>query len=182
MKTISSNGGTLELNWTTGIVDESGKNMETKVSGGGGGGFSYRGTGTTAPVSIRSKTTVHDQIFLTDTTGREHSFQLQNFNLACRAGNKLTVLWGIKKGAKSGPYIIVYNHSTAKEFINNADLNKMFRRPIWQLFIAIAICFFIALQNPVFFIFLAAVVVYWIIEGNVAASKFRKNINYNDFS
>lgn len=60
MQTIKLNGKDYDLQSTTGKVWGSGKNMETRVSGGGGGGYTNRGTGYTAPVSITSKTIVHD--------------------------------------------------------------------------------------------------------------------------
>ncbi len=112
MQTIQLNNKNYELQSTTGKVLSSGKNMETKVSGGGGGGYTSRGSGYTAPVSITSKTTVHDQFFLEDANGKEHAFQLSDFNLACRDGNILTVVSAINKKKGRGPYVSVINHST----------------------------------------------------------------------
>jgi hypothetical protein len=108
------------------MVEESGKNMETKVSGEGGGGATYQGTGGTAPVTITSRTVVHDQLFLVNLEGKERAFQLQDFNLAARKGNQLTVFWGIKAGEKSGHYFAVKNHSTDQEFYREDYLNKYF--------------------------------------------------------
>ncbi|WP_051286961.1 hypothetical protein [Algoriphagus mannitolivorans] len=110
----------------TGTTEESGKNMETKVSGGGGGGATYQGTGGTAPVTITSRTVVHDQVFLINKEGKEKSFQLQDFNLAARKGNQLTVFWGIKSGDQTGEYFAVKNHSTEEEFYRNDLLKKFF--------------------------------------------------------
>jgi len=62
--------------------------METKVSGSGGGGTTFRGTGGNSNVHITSKTVVHDQIFLEGLNCREYSFQLSDFNVACREGNR----------------------------------------------------------------------------------------------
>ena len=127
MKTYQASGKEIQLYNFTGIVAETGKNMETIVSGGGGGGYSYQGTGGTAPVSIRSRTVVHDQFFLVDAKGNEMSFQLQDFNIACRRDNKLTVIWGIKKGKDKGPYIIVHNHSTNSTFYDDKSMARLFR-------------------------------------------------------
>lgn len=109
-----------------GIVEESGKNMETRVHGGGGGGATYQGTGGTAPVSISSTTVIHDQIFLTRKDGKERSFQLQDFDLACRKGNEVTVFWGIKQGKNQGAYVVVKNHSTEQSFFDSKELRKLF--------------------------------------------------------
>jgi hypothetical protein len=131
MKEIDISGRHYDLYSVKGKVNEAGKNMETKVSGGGGGGYSYKGTGGTAPISIKSTTVVHDQIFLTDNEGTEHSFQLQDFNVACRESNELSVIWAIKSGKKTGPYIVVLNHSTRKSFYHDKELKKIFRFNIW---------------------------------------------------
>lgn len=127
MKTFNpSSTAAFDLHHFSGIVEESGKNMETRVSGGGGGGATYQGTGGTAPVSITSRTVVHDQLFLTNKEGKERSFQLQDFNLACRRGNEVSVFWGIKKGKSSGSYLAVKNHTTEQLFFDDNEISKMF--------------------------------------------------------
>ena len=124
MKTFKpSHQTSFDLHSFTGVVEDSGKNMETKVYGGGGGGATYQGTGGTAPVTISSKTIIHDQLFLVNTDGKERSFQLQDFHLAARKGNQLTIFWGIKSGKESGYYFAVKNHSTDQEFYRE-DLLK----------------------------------------------------------
>ncbi|MEO6851818.1 MAG: hypothetical protein ABI203_12210 [Mucilaginibacter sp.] len=133
MTTLDISGKHYDLYTVTGKVNEAGKNMETKVHGGGGGGYNYRGTGGSAPVSITSTTVVHDQIFLTDNSSTEHSFQLQDFNVACRESNELSVIWAIKSGSTTGPYIVVVNHTTRKTFYHDKELKKMFRFNIWYL-------------------------------------------------
>lgn len=74
MKPIHVGGREYALHYTTGTVEETGKNMETRVTGGGGGGATYGGYGGTAPVTIRSQTIVHDQLFVTDANGRNTPF------------------------------------------------------------------------------------------------------------
>lgn len=127
MKSFNPSGATaFDLHLFSGIIEESGKNLETRVSGGGGGGATYQGTGGTAPISITSKTVIHDQLFLTSKEGKERSFQLQDFNLACRRGNEVTVYWGIKQGSSNGPYLAVKNHTTEQEFFDEGQISKMF--------------------------------------------------------
>lgn len=115
-----------ELYHFTGIVEDTAKNMETKVSGGGGGGATYQGTGGTAPVTITSRTVIHDQLFLVNSDRKERAFQLQDFNLAARKGNLITVFWGIKSGDKTGYYFAVKNHSTDQEYYRDDLLKKYF--------------------------------------------------------
>lgn len=127
MKTFQpSHQSAFSLYSFTGITEESGKNMETQVYGGGGGGGTYQGTGGTAPVSISSRTVVHDQLFLVSPEGKERAFQLQDFNLAARKGNQLTVFWGIPSGKNSGPYVAVKNHSTDQTFYHDKEVSSLF--------------------------------------------------------
>ncbi|SCY23038.1 hypothetical protein [Flavobacterium caeni] len=128
--TTSSNE-TYHLYVFTGKVLESSKNLETRVSGSGGGGFVYKGTGGSSDVTIRSRTLVHDQLFLLSETGEERSFQLQDFNLACRADQNLSIFWAIKQGDEYGPYLAVYNHNTNNIFFQHNVIDNMFSwRPL----------------------------------------------------
>ncbi|PZX49891.1 hypothetical protein [Algoriphagus chordae] len=115
----------------SGEVAESGKNLETRVSGGGGGGSTYQGSGYSAPVSITSQTVIHDQLFLINSEGKERSFQLQDFNLACRKGNNVTVYWYIREGKSQGSYFGVINHSTDQNYIDQKETKKMFLNPLY---------------------------------------------------
>lgn len=182
MKTITAGGKEYDLYSTTGKVEETGKNMETKVSGGGGGGGMYRGYGGTAPVTIRSTTTIHDQIFLTDAAGAEHSFQLQDFNVACRTGNILTVLWAIKKGDKTGPYIAVYNHTTGNSFFDTASLNKIFRRPVLYMLGAIVLCLILGNFISLFYFGIIVVPILWFVEGSMGAKKFKAETDFKEYN
>lgn len=181
MKTITAGGKQYELYWTYGRVEESGKNMETKVSGGGGGGATFGGYGGTAPVNIRSHTVVHDQIFLTDPKGNEHAFQLQGMNVACRSGNQLSVLWAVEAGQKKGPYIAVYNHTTSQSFFEKMALNKMFRRNGWYVLAAMAACLILGRFINLLYWGILLLPIAWIIEGTMAAKKFREETNFKEF-
>jgi hypothetical protein len=144
MQTFTAGGIHFQPYNFTGLVAEAGKNMETKVSGSGGGGGMYNGTGGTAPVTITSHTIIHDQIFLIDEKGSESSFQLQGFNVACRKDNKLSVIWVIKQGGKTGPYVSVVNHTTGNVFFNDSAINGIFKLRRLLLFLAILVVSIIA--------------------------------------
>ncbi len=124
-RAVAFNGKTYRLHSRTGKVIDTNTRSETEVSGsgGGGGGFSYNGTGasSTAPVRITSTTTRFTKIFLLDGDGREHAIELVDFDVRCRAGNGLTLIWAIPDGKAEGPYIAAYNHST-REMEFNQDL------------------------------------------------------------
>lgn len=182
MKTITTAGKTYNLYWTYGTVEESGKNMETQVSGGGGGGATYGGYGGNTPVHISSKTVIHDQIFLVDEEGFEHSFQLQDMNIACRKGNKLSVIWAIQQGKKKGPYIMAYNHTTGKVFNDEKEQIKMFRRNGPLILLAIVLAGFMGSQVAGgFYILVVAIPIWWVVEGNKARKKFLNETDFKSF-
>ncbi len=131
MEELRIGSKTLSLSWFTGKVVGTTKNLETKVHGGGGGGYSSQGTGYTAPVTITSTTTVHDQLFLIDPSGKECSLQLQNFDLACRESHDVTVLWAAKKGKKNGYNVLVYNHTVNKAAYQQSSLSRLLKP--WKL-------------------------------------------------
>lgn len=182
MKTISTSGKEYELYSITGKVMETGKNLETKVTGGGGGGATYGGYGATAPVSIRSTTVVHDQIFLKDDSGQEHSYQLQGFNVACRAENILTVIWSIKKGNKTGPYIAVVNETTGNRFFEDKALQEMFRYPLLYMLGAVLLCILLGSVSSYFYWGILIVPIIWYRQGVSGAKKFKEETDFKTFS
>jgi hypothetical protein len=125
MKTLNAAGRVYELYSFTGEVAGSDKNMSTRVFG---GGYGNRG------VAVNSVTTVHDDIFLIDAEGKEKSFQLSDFNVACREGHKLKVIWAIREGKDWGPYIVVVNQTTSRAYFQDGELQKMFR-PNYLIFL-----------------------------------------------
>ena len=184
MKTYQASGKEIQLYNFTGIVAETGKNMETIVSGGGGGGYSYQGTGGTAPVTIRSRTVVHDQFFLVDANGHEMSFQLQDFNIACRRDNKLAVIWGIKKGKEKGPYIIVHNYSTNSTFYDDKSIARLFRLSPLLLFGGglLAVIILWTIMGGWILAIAIGVLIYYEVTLRKQIKTFKNSIDFNDFA
>lgn len=127
---ILINGKVWRHHFVTGTVASAVKQLETKVSGGGGGGYSHQGTGYTAPVQISSTTTTHDNIFLVDGTGKEHAIRLQNWDLSVRETHQLTAIWLTKRNGKGAPYVAIYN-ATLGETDYNENLLDKYHRPLW---------------------------------------------------
>lgn len=140
MKNVKTIGKEYEIHSVSGKVLDSKKHYETKVSGGGGGGYSNQGTGYTAPVSISSTTVIHDSIFLQDKEGKEHAIQLTNFNVVSREGNELTAVWAIKRKKKRGPYIAIFNHTISESSFNGRKMFWMMT-PHWLLLLGAIILF-----------------------------------------
>ncbi len=172
MQILSANGQKFILHNVTGKVEDAGKNMETKISGRAEAG--YYG----ARTSIQSKTVVHDQFFITDNTGLEHSFQLQGFNVACRSSNRLSVLWAMKQGAKKGPYIAVFNHSTATAYFDSKTMAALFRRPLLYLIGTLVLLLFLGAKASFFYWLAPLALGWWYAEGIISANRFKKEYDF----
>lgn len=122
MDFIKINKHIYKLTLLTGKVASFSKRAQTEVTGSGGGGSGHAGYTSTSDVKISSLTTIHEDILIIDREGIEHSFQLLNYDIACREGNTLTVIKATKTGDATGCSIIVYNHSTKKIYYNNDRL------------------------------------------------------------
>ena len=139
---ILINGKPWEVRSYTGTVADAQKRLETKVQGGGGGGSSYNGTGHTAPVTITSSTTTHDEVYVVDEGGQEHVLRLQNWDLSVRQDHKLTVVSMLKPGRANGPLVAIHNHALNQTDYDERELARMHR--IWWIPFAAAAFFFFA--------------------------------------
>lgn len=128
LKDILIGGKAFEIYYEVGSVLKESKRSETKVSG-GGGSVSTVGEHTSGTVSeVVSHTTVYDNIIIADKTGKEHSYQFSDFDLVCREGNELAVVWAYRKGKnKGGNYLMVINNSTNKIFFDELTISQMLR-------------------------------------------------------
>lgn len=181
MKTAIPIGKNHELRWVYGKVEEAGKNMETKVTGSGGGGATFGGYGGNAPVRIQSHTVVHDQIFLTDENGREHSFQLKEMNVACRSGNELSVIEAVKIGKTTGHYVVVYNHTTNQVFSHKGQLNRVFRRNGWLVLAAMVACVFLGNFLSILYFGIILLPILWIWESTREVKRFLSETDFTQF-
>ena len=81
---------------------------------------------------------VHDELLLLDPDGREHSFQLDELQVAARFGDAVSVL---SAGGEQGPVIAVKNHCSESTYFNEEALLRIFlREPAGVLWTALLIC------------------------------------------
>lgn len=78
-------------------------------------------------MTITSTTIVHDQLFLVDKEGKEIAVKLQNWDVACRDGNIVTVMWAIMEGKSEGPYFAIINHSTGSKVADRKIISNIAR-------------------------------------------------------
>lgn len=163
MAEIVINGKPYEHFFVRGEVVGADKQLETKVSGSGGGGGSFRGSGYTAPVQISSTTTTHDMIHLVDEDGQEHAIRLQNWDLAVRPTHRLTAIWLAKKGKRNGPYVAIHNHTLNETDYNEKYLEKL-NRSLWILLVSLA-CILVPVSGGLRILLVIAGLVYWWYRG-----------------
>lgn len=186
MRKVSLLLKTIHLMPVSGKVLNASKNMETKVSGSGGGGGSYRGTGYTNEVKISSQTIIHDQIFIQDTDGMEHSYQLIDFNLACREGNDISIIEAIKGKNQSGEPVGVMNHSTGKFYTSSSSIRKIASPSIFlYLAVFVAIVYFLPKNSLVWIqdaiiIFIGFVICY-LITSSIQSARLKSIITSSTF-
>lgn len=116
-----------------GTVVQSNKQFETVVSGSGGGGASYNGTGSTASVKVSSRTYTHDDIFLVNEHGAEQVIRLIDWDIATREGHLLQVIWLIEANQDEGPYIIINNLTTQTEVWGDKPLRQVIHLEFWRV-------------------------------------------------
>ncbi|RZL44879.1 MAG: hypothetical protein EOP00_18785 [Pedobacter sp.] len=125
-KDIKIGGDSYGIYYIKGTVVGKDKHLETRISGGGGGGYSNQGTGYSAAVSISSRTITHDKIFLLDENGKEHAAELTDWDVACREGHQMLMQQVVKGNKASGPYVCVANLTTDTVLTKNHKIQELF--------------------------------------------------------
>ena len=103
--------------WTcqvTGEVLHSERAFETVVSSRGGGGSVGAYGGYVAPPRITSESVEHQDLFVRDDSGVEHSFHWNSWSLPVRPGNRVSVMWGGPEASTSGTYLFAKNMDTGE--------------------------------------------------------------------
>ena len=179
MKAIKLNFIPYEFSGITGTVVGKDKRSDTKVHG----YVSNNGGG-----NISSTTVISDDIFLLDKNGKEHSFQLLNFDIACRNDNILSVLSSHPFGRKSGRYFAVINHSTGKIFYHQYRVKALCapnKYALGAIFIILSFFLFAYSYNgsglPKIGVLLIAVIAFYIIMEKINQRKLEAAIVPSDY-
>ncbi|VTU42650.1 MULTISPECIES: hypothetical protein [unclassified Variovorax] len=117
--------------WTcqvTGEVLHSERAFETLVSSRGGGGSVGPSGGYVAPPRITSESVEHQDLFVRDDAGVEHSFSWNSWSLPVRPGNRVSVMWGGPEGSSSGTYLFASNLDTGESREDPKGFRSFVRR------------------------------------------------------
>ena len=104
-----------KLGWTcqvTGEVKHTDRAFETIVRSSGGGGSVGPNGGYVSAPRLDSTSVAHQNLFVRDDSGAEHSFAWSGWTLPVRSGNRVSVMWGGPKGANEGKYLAAANLDT----------------------------------------------------------------------
>lgn len=144
IKEFKTSRGTFELHGVRGIVTNAGKTSTTHVSGGGS-------------TSVSSHSTIHDQIFIVDKTGKEHVLQLANWDFPAKNDHDISAFWLTKNGTRftfwRDEYVSVFNHTLNKGLSKtDKELKAVFHHGLGCLIptVAIILLYFIV-QSISFF-------------------------------
>lgn len=122
----------LQLHAVKGKLLAAKRDLETSIHASGGGGkiegrasgamFGGSGNlhgsvkGKIDPISIRSQTFVHDELFVLDEeTGNEYAFKFTDWQITCRPEHEMTLVWW--QNAEDGATVYLYNHTLGEEYL-----------------------------------------------------------------
>ena len=127
-------GITYDVHYFKGQVVGVERRDKLSIQGRGSGYISiYQGTGSGSMSSyITSETTENQRIFLQTPFGEEEHFDFVNWDIPCRNGHVLSVLW-VQKRNKSGPIFYVINHNLKQRMKKDVSrFNYYFDEPrVW---------------------------------------------------
>ncbi|HEX6706085.1 MAG TPA: hypothetical protein VF169_15090 [Albitalea sp.] len=109
-----SSGQKIEVWAITGTIADDRHSSSTRIHTRGGGGFVGPSGGFVDPPEVRSTTTTHQHIWITDSDGLEHAVSLQNLEVPLRGGQKVTLYATYPDSADNGRYEALFNHSTQR--------------------------------------------------------------------
>lgn len=134
MQEFKHRGKTIEFKSLTGVVLESDKRSETKISASGGGGHIGPNGGSISNVSISSSTTTLHEFWIRTEDGSERDVQLKGVDIPLRAGQKITLISAGKKGDTKTWYATLINHNANKRWsVHTSDeLNKFMKLEVFS--------------------------------------------------
>lgn len=135
----------------TGIADDADKRSDDITTGSVSSTLGSDGHPSSVSGSIRTQVVVTDRFFLTDSQGKVESFEGSGFNARVGNGHTVSLAWVIHGFRKSGPYFLIYNHTTGETFFNDQAITKRLTLPYPTLYIGL-LCIMI-LPLPVVLLF-----------------------------
>lgn len=141
----------------TGIANDAGKRSDAIATGKVSSTLGVDGQVASVEGSVESEVVVTDRFFLTDAQGEVTPFEGSGFDARVGNGHVISLAWVRHGLRKSGPYILIYNHTTGEGFFSSTAIRKRLTFPYPTLYIAL-LCIMI-LPLPVLLVF--AIIEMW---------------------
>ena len=131
LMTLKAGKALFEFGTLTGVVVDSSKHSETNVYGGGGGGYSYQGTGSSYVNPVQSDVVRTHEFWIRDENGKEHSIRLDSHHIQLRGGQMITLVFvGTEKSGHN--WAALYNHASETWWwITSPDWFLEDQAPLW---------------------------------------------------
>lgn len=135
MEEFTHRGKTIEFKSVTGVVMDTDKRSETRISASGGGGYIGPNGGTISDISISASSRTKHEFWIKTEDGSERDIQLDGVDIPLRAGQKITLISAGKKGAKLAWYATLVNHNANKRWpiYTPDELNKLMKLEVFGL-------------------------------------------------
>jgi hypothetical protein len=138
----------------TGRASDVGKRSDSYTSGSVNSTTGSDGQPASMSTSISTEVVVTDRFFLTDGQGGVMSFESSGFESRVGDGHVVSVAWVIRGFGKSGPYFLVYNHTTGERFFSDEAIRKRLTFPYPTVYVAAL--FLLVLPIPLLLLFALA--------------------------
>jgi len=138
----------------TGRASDAGKRSDSYTTGSVNSTAGSDGQPASMSTSISTKVVVTDRFFLTDPQSQVMSFESSGFEARVGNGHVVSVAWVIRGFGRSGPYFLVYNHTTGERFFSDEAIRKRLTFPYPTVYVAAL--FLLVLPIPILLFFALA--------------------------
>ena len=135
----------------------------TEITGSGGGGVLYKGTGRIKPSEVQAHTTHtdHTELYLENSEGKQNVTEVSGVRLQALAGHDVIKIWIIREGDERGPTVGFYNVTLNKFFWVDSRWEEFHRHTLWIPLLQMGSAF-IALGAAVYFgLLIGSWLVFW---------------------
>lgn len=145
----------------TGFASDVGKRSDSYTQGSIDSTLGADGHPASVRGSVQTEVVVTDRFFLTDVHGHVQSFEGADFDARVGDGHVVSLAWVIKGLKKSGPYFLIYNHTTGEAFFSDKAIRRALTFPFPAIYIALLFLMILPVPVLIFFALLELWQKFW---------------------
>jgi Short C-terminal domain len=126
-----------KIHTVTGVAGDAGKRSDSITTGSISSSTGADGLVASVGGSIDTTVVVTDRFFVTDARGQVTAFEGAGFDARVGNGHVVSLAFVTHGLRKSGPYILIYNHTTREPFFCDQAIRKRLTFPFPTLYIAL---------------------------------------------